>query len=33
MPSVTYKVSPDDELIDELQRMPEIQQLNLQLAG
>ena len=33
MPSVTYKVAPDDELIDELQRMPEIQQLNLQLAG
>lgn len=32
MPSVTYKVAPDDELINELQRMQEVQGLSLQLA-
>ena len=33
MPSVNFKVAPDDELINELQRMQEIQDLNLQLAS
>jgi DNA polymerase-3 subunit alpha len=33
MPSVNFKVAPDDDLINELQRMQEIQDLNLQLAS